>query len=70
MDKGITQEEKDLIHQTQLMEGEEMYSKKILNNLKKIKEKVTGVVDRECFCSSIRRRIWYREFMNWYETNS
>jgi hypothetical protein len=48
----------------------ERYSKKTLNVLKRIKVAETGQHDRECFCSQLRRKIWYKEFINWYEGNS
>ena len=38
--------------------------------LKKIKDKVTNTYEKECFCSSVRRKIWYKDFRQWYETYS
>jgi hypothetical protein len=35
--------------------------------LKKIKDKVTNTYEKECFCSSVRRKIWYKDFRQWYE---
>jgi hypothetical protein len=70
MDKRLTQEDIDYINLTAQMEEKERYTKKVLNKLKAIKVKVTGQNDRECFCSQIRRKIWYREFTNWHESNS
>jgi hypothetical protein len=37
--------------------------------LKKIKDKVTNTYEKDCMCSSVRRRkIWYKDFIQWYET--
>ena len=46
------------------------YSKVSLNTLKKIKELKTGKKDSECFCSNVRRRVWYKDFMLWFENNA
>jgi hypothetical protein len=46
------------------------YSKVSLNKLKKIKELKTGKKDSECFCSNVRRRVWFKDFMSWFESNS
>jgi hypothetical protein len=70
MDRGITKEDAQYIESIIQMVGDDICTKKILIPLKKIKERVTGTIDRECFCSSIRRRIWYKDFINWYEANS
>jgi hypothetical protein len=52
------------------MPEQERYSKRTLNVLKRIKVNETGQPDRECFCSQLRRKIWYKEFINWYEGNA
>jgi hypothetical protein len=52
------------------MDEKERLTKKVLNQLKRIKVSVTGQPDKECFCSQIRRKIWYKDFTNWYEGNS
>jgi hypothetical protein len=46
------------------------YSKVSLNKLKKIKELKTGKKDAECFCSNVRRRVWFKDFMQWFENNT
>ncbi len=28
----------------------------------------TGTPDKECFCGSVRRKIWLKDFKQWYET--
>ncbi len=45
-------------------------SSRSLNKLKKIKELKTGKKDAECFCSNVRRRVWFKDFMSWFESNS
>ncbi len=35
--------------------------------LYKIRVKYDGPQPRECFCASVRRKVWYKDFMNWYE---
>ena len=46
------------------------YSKVSLNRLKKIKELKTKKKDGECFCSNVRRRVWFKDFVSWFEINS
>jgi hypothetical protein len=46
------------------------YSKVSLNKLKKIKGLKTGKKDAECFCSNVRRRVWFKDFMQWFESNT
>ena len=46
------------------------YSKVSLIRLKKIKELKTGKKESECFCSNVRRRVWFKDFMSWFESNS
>jgi hypothetical protein len=45
-------------------------AKVTLNRLKAIKTRITNEVDKECFCSSVRRKIWYKNFMEWYESTT
>lgn len=46
------------------------YSKSSLNKLKRIKEQKTNKKESECFCSNVRRRVWFKDFMTWVESNS
>jgi len=66
----MDREQIDYITAVKAMDDAERYSKKTLNMLKRIKVSETGQPDRECFCSQLRRKIWYKEFINWYEGNS
>jgi hypothetical protein len=68
MDPGLTQEELEYIAQVIEMDDVHRFSKKALLPLKRIKEKMTGKADKECFCSMVRRKIWYKDFINWYES--
>ena len=68
MDPGLTQEELEYITQVIEMDDAQRFSKKALIPLKKIKCRVSGRPDRECFCSMVRRKIWYKDFINWYES--
>ena len=36
--------------------------------LKKIKDKVTNTYEKDCMCSSVRRKICFKDFIQWYET--
>ena len=68
MDTGLTQTELEYISQVIEMDDAHRYTKKALMPLKRIKERITGITDRECFCSMVRRKIWYKDFINWYES--
>lgn len=68
MDTGLTQEELEYITTVIAMDDAHRFSKKALNPLKRIKERITGKHDRECFCSMVRRKIWYKDFIDWYES--
>ena len=68
MDPGLTKEELEYIAQVIEMDDAHRFSKKALLPLKKIKCRVSGRPDRECFCSMVRRKIWYKDFINWYES--
>jgi hypothetical protein len=48
----------------------EIMTKRSLNQLKQIKVAQTKVIDKECFCSTVRRKVWYKDFLSWYEKNA
>jgi hypothetical protein len=50
-----------------LPEKEQSYKIHLLK-LKPIKVRVTGTPDKECFCGGVRRKIWLKDFKQWYET--
>jgi hypothetical protein len=52
-----------------LPENETM-TKRSLSQLKRVKVAHTGIVDKECFCSTVRRKVWYKDFLSWYEKNA
>jgi hypothetical protein len=66
----MDREQIEYVKSVQEMDEKERLTKKVLNKLKAIKVSETGKPDRECFCSQIRRKIWYKDFTNWYEGNS
>jgi hypothetical protein len=45
----------------------EILKKSNLIKLQKIKVKTTGIIDKECFCASVRRKVWFKDFTQWYE---
>lgn len=70
MDTGLTTTELEYIATVIAMDDAHRYTKRVLLLLKGIKERITGITDRECFCSQVRRKIWYKEFISWYESIS
>lgn len=70
MDTGLTQQDQEYIAQVIEMDDSQLFTKRTLIPLKKIKERMTAKPDKECFCSMIRRKIWYKDFINWYESIS
>jgi hypothetical protein len=44
-----------------------LLTKSSLIKLQQIKNKVTGTKDREYFCASVRRKVWLKDFTQWYE---
>lgn len=48
----------------------EIMTKRSLNQLKQVKVTATKVIDKECFCSTVRRKVWYKDFLSWYEKNA
>jgi len=49
---------------------EQIMTKRSLIQLQKVKSTATGVRDKECFCSNVRRKVWYKDFLSWYEKNA
>ena len=64
----FTEAEQVIIQQVlSLPEIEQSYKINLLK-LKPIKARVTNTPDKECFCGSVRRKIWLKDFKQWYET--
>ena len=64
----FTEAEQVIIQQVfSLPEKEQSYKIHLLK-LKPIKVRLTGIMDKECFCGSVRRKIWLKDFRQWYET--
>ena len=64
----FTEAEQVIIEQVfSLPEKEQSYKIHLLK-LKPIKVRVTNTPDKECFCGGVRRKIWLKDFKQWYET--
>lgn len=63
----FTQTEIELVDSIEKLAENERYSKYSLHQLTKIREKYDGRQPRECFCSVVRRKVWSKDFMVWYE---
>ena len=37
--------------------------------LERIYNSKTGTTKRDCFCSSVRRKVWHNMFFEWYDAN-
>ena len=61
------QAEIDKVDSIQAMPDVLRYSKHSCVALMAIKVKYDGKQPRECFCASVRRKVWCKDFMNWYE---
>jgi len=48
----------------------EILTKRSLSQLKMVKFMATREIDKECFCSTVRRKVWYKDFLSWYEKNA
>ena len=46
---------------------EKVLTKRSLIQLQQVKNRVTGQRDKECFCASVRRKVWLKDFTQWYE---
>jgi hypothetical protein len=63
----FTEAEQVIIQQVfSLAEKEQSYKINLIK-LKAIKDRLIGY-EKECFCSSVRRKIWFKDFKQWYET--
>ena len=45
----------------------ELLTKRNLIQLQNIKNELTGGREKECFCSMVRRKVWLKDFIQWYE---
>jgi hypothetical protein len=61
------QAELDLIEKIDQLPEALRYSKQSCVQLFKIRTKYDGPQPRECFCASVRRKVWYKDFQIWYE---
>jgi len=63
----FTEAEQVIIQQVFSLPEKEQSYKINLIKLKAIKDRLIGY-EKECFCSSVRRKIWLKDFKQWYET--
>ena len=63
----FTEAEQVIIQQVfSLPEKEQSYKIHLLK-LKAIKDRLVSY-EKECFCGGVRRKIWLKDFKQWYET--
>lgn len=46
------------------------YAKVTLKRLYRIYDKYTGEKTDDCFCASTVRKIYFKKFIEWYESNT
>jgi hypothetical protein len=63
----FTETEIELIDTIAKMPDINRYGKHNCIKLYKIKTKYDGPQPRECFCGSVRRKVWSKDFELWYE---
>ena len=66
----LTETDIQLIESIINLPESEIMTKRSLSQLKQIKVAHTKVIDKECFCSTVRRKVWYKDFLSWYEKNA
>jgi hypothetical protein len=66
----LTETDIQLIESIITLPESEIMTKRSLNQLKMVKFMATKVIDKECFCSTVRRKVWYKDFLSWYEKNA
>lgn len=66
----FTQTEIDYIERVKNASDIVKYSKATLNKLKAIKTRITNVKFTNCFCSAVVRRVYFKDFIDWYEATT
>jgi hypothetical protein len=66
----LTETDIQLVESIITLPESEIMTKRSLNQLKMVKFMATKVIDKECFCSTVRRKVWYKDFLSWYEKNA
>jgi len=66
----LTETDIQLVESIITLPENEIMTKRSLSQLKMVKFMATKVVDKECFCSTVRRKVWYKDFLSWYEKNA
>jgi hypothetical protein len=66
----LTEADRLIIEEVINLPEEQTMTKQSLVRLRSVKHRTTGVRDNECFCSAVRRKVWYKDFLTWYEKNA
>ena len=66
----LTETDIQLVESIIALPESEIMTKRSLSQLKMVKVAHTGIIDKECFCSTVRRKVWYKDFLSWYEKNA
>jgi hypothetical protein len=66
----LTETDIQLVESIIALPESEIMTKRSLSQLKMVKVAHTKVIDKECFCSTVRRKVWYKDFLSWYEKNA
>ena len=57
----------DIVDNIDSMDDAMKYSKHSCVQLYKVRVKYDGPQPKECFCTSVGRKVWYKDFIIWYE---
>ena len=63
----IEQSDCEVVDRVLSLPGSLRYSKHSLIELLKVRIKYQGKQPQECFCTSVWRKVWFKEFTLWYE---
>lgn len=63
----LEQTDRELIDDILSSTNDILLKKSNLKKLQQIKNKATNGKDKECFCASVRRKVWLKDFRQWYE---
>ncbi len=66
----LTETDIQLVESIINLPEKEILTKRSLSQLKMVKFMATREIDKECFCSTVRRKVWYKDFLSWYEKNA
>jgi len=66
----LEQTDLQLVQSIISLPNDAILKKSNLKKLQNIKNKATQSKDKECFCASVRRKVWLKDFLQWYEAIS